>query len=331
MIPQWLQKGYHQIPYAVYIFQYFVAFVRVFPDAFSECIFSLTRILFLFLLGFATFIRRFGDGEFAIFMLAIVGTIAYAQKHKQNEREAKEEEEKIREHNENLEAELNAQKGICSTLEYVKAALESKKHSEQLVENENASLRDKVEQLQDQCQNYGSDIEELHCKIANLTSDLAIKNKETISLKEQFKNKLDKFENAITEVKKLEKERNEIRDKLIEEQSKLAEKEECIKSFKSTVETLTNQRTQLLEKYGLAIKQLGVIKNENRALSRSLQCQSQAYKQDTERIDEIEELTQKLQTSLSNAKGRLSKVGGVLGDKKASRIQTPSKSTMSFK
>lgn len=90
MIPQWLHKGYHQIPYAVYIFQYFVAFVRVFPDAFSECIFSLTRILFLFLLGFATFIRRFGDGEFAIFMLAIVGTIAYAQKHKQNEREAKE-------------------------------------------------------------------------------------------------------------------------------------------------------------------------------------------------------------------------------------------------
>ena len=54
---------------------------------------------------------------------------------------------------------------------------------------------------------------------------------------------------------------------------------------------LTNQRAQLLEKYSFAIKQLGETKNQNRELTRSIQCHSSNRKQqETHRFGEIEEV-----------------------------------------
>lgn len=298
----------------VYVFQSVVTLVRIFPDCLSDCIFAFVRLLFLSLLGCAAFIRKFNNGECTYFSLTVAFVVWYIYKRRLAEKEKLKVAECMETQNSCLEDELNQQRGLYSTLEYVKSALASKSEIEKLAEAERCSLQQEIDALKKQNKDYCKKMNDLRTCNRNLNEDLAAKKTEASKLRQDFKTKLDKFECAVKQVKELERECDRLKCQLTDVKRHYHEKEQSTKSLKSAVEALTCQRAQVLEKYSAAIKQVGCLKNENRELSKAVNCQRSLRKQDTDKIGEIEQLTQRLQTSLSNAKGRLSRVGGRLAD-----------------
>ena len=54
---------------------------------------------------------------------------------------------------------------------------------------------------------------------------------------------------------------------------------------------MSTQRVELMEKYTAAVKELGVIKSQNRELTKTISCQQNLRKQDTEKMGEIEQVS----------------------------------------
>jgi len=296
----------------VKIVQYAISFINIFPSAIADSIFGILRLVMLVLVGGLSFIHRFNEGESSWLAIGLSATIYYAYQIKLNNKKNKECQELMEKQNANLEDELNQQKGLRETLEYVKNTLENKKEMDKVAELERKNLYEELEATKDKVSVYRVEIEKLRKEKSNANSELTQKTFENTRLREEFKTKVEKFQETLKEVKTLEEERNELKRSLCEEKAKLKEKEDENHTLKLTVEQMSTQRVEIMSKYTASVKELGEVKTQNRELTKTISCQQNLRKQDTVKMDEIEVITQKLQSSLSTAKGRLSRVGGRL-------------------
>lgn len=216
--------------------------------------------------------------------------------------------------NEILQREVDQQAGLCNTLQYVRNTLRSRSYEEEEASLERQNLCQQREDLRRRCSDLSRELDNSKKENMELKRDMQRRKSESDRIKMEFKGKLDRFEHAITDVRSLEADNNSLKKQLNEERMSGRERDESVRSLKSTIEMLTKQRQELLEKYHIAIKQLGAIKGENRRLSKDIESQRSMRKQEHDKIGEIDELTEKLQTSLHTAKGRLNRVGGKLAD-----------------
>jgi len=296
----------------VKIVQYAISFVNIFPSAIADSIFGILRLVMLVLVGSLSFIHRFNEGESSWLAIGLSASIYYAYQIKLNNKKKRECQELMEKQNANLEDELNQQKGLRETLEYVRNTLENKNEMDKVAELERKNLYEELEATKDKVAVYRGEIEKLRKEKSNANSELTQKTFENTRLREEFKTKVEKFQETLKEVKTLEEERNGLKRSLCEEKAKFKEKDDENQTLKITIEQMSTQRVEIMSKYTATVKELGEIKNENRELSKTISCQQSLRRQDTEKMGEIEVITQKLQSSLSTAKGRLSRVGGRL-------------------
>uniref|UniRef100_H2ZH39 Uncharacterized protein n=1 Tax=Ciona savignyi TaxID=51511 RepID=H2ZH39_CIOSA len=272
--------------------------LKFIPSGLATCLFGATKVVFISLLGFSAWVRHFSDGEFQLwFAAAICLCLCVHALSNSNCKIMEEKTRKIKSECETkcLEHEVTSQRSICDALEYVRAALASKSVLEHETGKSNEKLKAQIMEFQRHNTELKKKLLTVQDAKENLERDLQLKSQKITRATNDFREQLNEIEDSMHEIQS--------------EKTKSAEENRLLRRSLQIVE---KQNEEILAKYQAAVKHSENLREENAQLVADLSTRDQDRATDLERISQLQTLTQRLQRSLSSAKGKLTKVGGML-------------------
>nr|XP_002129046.1 uncharacterized protein LOC100184814 [Ciona intestinalis] len=281
------------------LFKQCVAVINLFPSTVATCLFGFTKVLFVSLLAFSVWVRNFSNAEFGTWLAAVICFCLCVHAISKSTCEMTPEKSlKLKEDCSTkwLEHELKSQKSICDALEHVRAALTSKSILEEETGKTNEHLKARLLELEQFNVQLNQEVQMLRRAKDDVEMNLERKRHKLNEVKGDFKRKVVELEEAMHEV---QMEKNKIKT----ENGVLSKSLELVKQ----------RNEELSIRLDNTEKHVILLGHENSTLSNQLATHGVARSSDLERIRQLQTMTQRLQHSLSSAKGKLTKVGGMLG------------------
>ncbi|CAK8684633.1 unnamed protein product [Clavelina lepadiformis] len=302
--------------YMYHAFHWIMSVIRLLPGLCAAWLFVAVRAIFVLILAFAAWIRNFSEAGFATWFL--MGFTIYLLVHSCQERMCFWPEESCIKQDINercaqelLSKEVSTQRNICDTLEHVRAALESKTRLELETKNTADRLKAELENSEQELRRLRYHTNDLNATKVLLEDQLNTSRQKNAAIKQDFQVKLDHLNESLKDIKNLEEHKNQMETLLSSEKDTVISLERENAMLQSTVDVMTKQRKQLVGSHTLAIQQLKRLEQENENLTQKLN--DSIRMADNNRTKSLHKLTQKLQNSITSAKGKLSNVEQVLG------------------
>ena len=280
-------------------FRFFIAFARILPTNAAGWLFFMLRSLVVCYFALSSWVEEFVKSD--IFNVVCVGLILILV-------------QVISNYFSNNDANLSKQdvlahQNICATLEHLKQVLASKSLIEK--EAEAALVKNRIDKNL-----FFEALKKDLLRLEDSNESLKIRNSE---LEENFSNLKEKLEAHNATSEKLQ---GELREKTLENDTlkqKLDEKRSSISKQTSEIKKIVGECDELRQdKMNLTADVLNLkkllmeIKEEGDRLKREIKTNQEEKSGKSKK--EMQKFTEELKLQISSAKGRLSRVGSVLGD-----------------
>lgn len=152
-----------------------------------------------------------------------------------------------------------------------------------------------------------------------LETEIHERKKDAIIASKNFRRKLDEMETVVKSMKFIEKNKKSTETQLQTEYEVNDQLQKDVVMLQETIQSLNKQNRHLMDKNAEVTRDMKILNSENNRLR--MQITEQVSRDEEEYISDVQQIAQRLQTSLSSAKGKLSRVGDFLKNDDAVIIQ----------